>query len=249
MAMAAVMLVVWAACSAWILSGMSNAMLPQGQVCSVEGADWRTSLAKARQQIAVLPENHPLRSSEDLLRANTDEYCSSDKGKSIYDRWKREIGSKFKFEQTTEAEKEEYLKLLFQFRRIFDVNPKAPRAIKGVECALYLHARSSLQTSSTTSASIVLCRMEAHGAGDRYDAAKWNHSIFIKRLGCSACLCQEEGWWHQICNRPEAPERLPGDGSTWDGKHGRHHQLACQARPVQHIRHIGRVWGAVGEGM
>ena len=115
-------------------------MLPQGQVpvCSVEGEDWGTSLAKAKQQIAVLLENHPLRSSEDLLRANTDEYCSSDKGKIIYDRWQRGIGSKFKFEQTTEAEKEEYLKLLFQFRSIFDVNPKAPRAIKGVECALYL---------------------------------------------------------------------------------------------------------------
>ena len=94
--------------------------------------DWRTSLSKTRQQIATLPKDHPLCTSEDRLRDRTNEFCEQG-GQESYDKWKQQTASTFKYKEISTEERKKYNQLLF------DANTKAPRPMKGVECALYLN--------------------------------------------------------------------------------------------------------------
>ena len=135
MAAAAAVLLIWIAYSCGIAFSDSNRQIV-GSIQATE--DWRTSLSKTRQQIATLPKDHPLRASEDQLRDRTKEFCEQG-GQESYDKWKQQTASTFKYKEIGTEEREKYNQLLFQFRTLFDANPKAPRPVKGVECALYLN--------------------------------------------------------------------------------------------------------------
>ena len=116
-----------ACCSGDQVAGVNSLM---------ETEDWNSSLSKVRQRIATLPKGHPLNADEQSLRAKTREFCSNPGGMKMYSQWQKKFGSAFAIEYVNEVEKEEYLQFLFQFREVFDTNPKAPKEIKGVECAL-----------------------------------------------------------------------------------------------------------------
>ena len=137
MGMMAAICIAWVAYAVWTFTTGSQASATS--VYSVEAEEnWQTSLAKTRQRIATLPEHHPLRATEQELRIKTEQFCSAEGGQAVYDKWKKDIANHFKYEQAAEEEREEYNKMLFQCRALFDANPKAPAAVKGVECALYL---------------------------------------------------------------------------------------------------------------
>jgi hypothetical protein len=128
-------LLMWIVYSCGIAFSDSNRQII-GSIQATE--DWRTSLSKTRQQIATLPKDHPLRESEDQLRDRTKEFCEQG-GQESYDKWKQQTASTFKYKEISTEEREKYNQLLFQLRTLFDANPKAPRPVKGVECALYLN--------------------------------------------------------------------------------------------------------------
>ena len=126
--------------AAWILWSVAavcgaNRMVGVNSIMATE--DLSNSVTKVRQRIASLPEGHPLKLDEAALQAKTAEFCKNQSGLKMYDSWKKTIGSAFTIEHVDSEEKGKYLQFLFQFREIFDTNPKAPKEIKGVECALY----------------------------------------------------------------------------------------------------------------
>ena len=58
--------------------------------------------------------------------------------KRQYNSWRGERVDQFKWGDVSSDQVREYwMKVLYHYRELFDSNPKAPPATKGVECALY----------------------------------------------------------------------------------------------------------------
>ena len=128
----AMMIVTMVICLVWVLWGCAWTTVDSGSyVCGVT-----TALAKNRQHTFRLPTNHPLQASEEELQRKTQQFCSCERGAAMYSKWEKDVGSTFKFGDISKDERKKYLQVLFNFQELFDRDPKSPKAIKGVECAL-----------------------------------------------------------------------------------------------------------------
>ena len=107
MVFAAALLIIW---SLWEIAWQSSSWVANVSVTE----------AKNQQKIYCLPDNHPMRADEASLRQSTVDFCSSEKGRGVYDKWIKRIGSKFEYGSISESEKENYMLFLFNFSELFD---------------------------------------------------------------------------------------------------------------------------------
>jgi len=98
---------------------------------------------KNRQHVSELEPGHKLRGTAFELNKATVEDCLTEEGSKAFKNWKDTIANTFGWGEGISNEmKTRFINVLYQFKDVFSVNPKAPPAIKGVECALYFREQN-----------------------------------------------------------------------------------------------------------